>query len=293
MIPKIILKAIKPFRLISMITTYILGAGLVQYLKSKQGWAQWIAGIIFILFFSLCLELMRLLKYLTNIRSWPQGISLKEVKMTRTVVLVLIATFLTLSLSIFMSWMIAGVLWQGLVALVILLLIDGAIYYLCDWFSTLKPYQLLFEGLFYVILPPAFAYFLQSEEIHVFLTLVVICLVPAYLALRLLIQIQHFGDDHMRDEQSIVTKIGWERAMIFHNALILLTFVFFALIVFRGFPWFILWPVFLALPIGLVEVWLMERVRRGGKPLWLVMKVATASTLFIPVYLLSFAFWIR
>ena len=290
---KIILKAIKPFRLISMVTTYILGAGLVQYLKSTQDWSQWIAGIFFVLFSGLTVELMRLLKRLTKPSHWPEGIKFKEVKVTRLALLGLIATFMTISLSIFMSWMISGVLWQGLVVLVILLLIDGAFYYLCEESSPLKPYQLLFEGLFYVILPPAFAYFLQSDEVHVFLTLVVICLVPAYLAMRLLIQIQHFGIDRQWDDQSIVTKIGWERAMTFHNALILLTFVFFAMIVFFGFPWFILWPVFLALPIGLVEVWLMERVRRGGKPMWLLMKVATASVLFIPVYLLSFAFWVR
>lgn len=293
MIPKIILKAFKPFKLISMITTYFLGAGLVQYLKSTQDWSQWIAGIFFILFSSVSLELMRLLKRLANPTQWPEGIKFKEVKLTRMVILALIAAFLTISLSIFMSWMISGALWQGLVVLVIFLLIDGALYYLCEWFSALKPYQLLFEALFYVILPPAFAYFLQSEEIHIFLTLVVICIVPAYLAWRFLIQIQLLGDDLKRNDQTIVTKIGWDWSMIFHNALILLTFVLFALIVFFGFPWFILWPIFLVLPIGLVEVWLMERVRRGGKPLWLIMKVATASILFIPVYMLSFAFWVR
>ena len=293
MIPKIILTAFKPFRLISLITTFILGAGLVQYLRSTQNWSQWITGILFMIFSSLSLELMRLLKRLANPTQWSNGIKFKEVKLTRMVILALIAAFLTISVSIFMSWRISGVLWQGLVLLVILLLIDGALYYLCEWLSALKPYQLLFEAFFYVILPPAFAYFLQSDEIHIFLTLVVICLVPAYLALRLLIQIQHLGDDLKRDDQTIVTKIGWDWAMILHNALILLTFVLFALIVFFGFPWFILWPIFLALPIGLVEVWLMERVRRGSKPLWLVMKVAAASILFIPVYLLSFAFWIR
>jgi len=293
MIPKIILNAFKPIKLISMITTYILGAGLVQYLKSTQDWSQWTVGILFILFSGLSLELMRLLKRLTNPTQWTEGIKFKEVKLTRMVILALIAAFLTISLTIFMSWMISGDLWQGLVVLVILLLIDGALYYLCEWVSALKPYQLLFEALFYIILPPAFAYFLQSEEIHIFLTLVVMCIVPAYLAWRILIQIQHLGDDLNRDDQTIVKKIGWDWAMIFHNALILLTFVLFALIVFFGFPWFILWPIFLVLPIGIVEVWLMERVRKGGKPLWLVMKVATASILFIPVYLLSFAFWIR
>jgi hypothetical protein len=65
------------------------------------------------------------------------------------------------------------------------------------------------------------------------------------------------------------------------------------LIALIGFPWFILWPVFLTLPIGLFEIWLMEGVRRGKKPLWGLMQFATACVLFIPIYLLGFAFWIR
>jgi hypothetical protein len=47
------------------------------------------------------------------------------------------------------------------------------------------------------------------------------------------------------------------------------------------------------LPIGLLQVWLMERVKRGMKPLWRVMRFATACVLFIPLYLIGFAFWIR
>jgi hypothetical protein len=51
--------------------------------------------------------------------------------------------------------------------------------------------------------------------------------------------------------------------------------------------------VFLTLPLGLVEIWLMERVRRGQKPLWRIMQFAMGSTFVIPVYLLAFAFWLR
>jgi hypothetical protein len=81
--------------------------------------------------------------------------------------------------------------------------------------------------------------------------------------------------------------------MTLHNALILLTFLLFAMVTLFGFPWFLLWPVFLVLPLGLLEIWLMERVRRGSKPLWIVMQIAAACVLFIPMYLVGFAFWIR
>jgi len=293
MIMKIILKAIKPFRLIALAATYSLGAGLVQYVRSLKSWSQLISGLVFLVCLSLSLELMRLLKRLASADQWPVGVTFKEVKQTRTIILALIATFLTAAAIIFVHWMISGVLWQGFVILVLSLLGLSFFYYLCEGFSSLKPYQLLFEGLFYIVVPPAFAYFLQSDETHLFLTLMVMGFVPAYLAFRILSQLQSVDEDDRLDHQTIVVRMGWEKALVFHNALVLLTFVIFALIVFFGFPWFLLWPVFLALPIGMLEVWLMERVRRGGKPFWVMMRVATASILFIPVYLLSFAFWIR
>jgi 1,4-dihydroxy-2-naphthoate octaprenyltransferase len=117
--------------------------------------------------------------------------------------------------------------------------------------------------------------------------------VPAYLAYRILDQIARFGEDHRLEKVSFVTQTGWAKGMTFHNALILLTFFLFALVSLIKIPWFLMWPVFLSLPIGLLEIWLMERVRAGGKPLWRVMKFASAMVFFLPVYLLAFAFWIR
>ncbi len=81
--------------------------------------------------------------------------------------------------------------------------------------------------------------------------------------------------------------------MTYHNAFILLTYLFLALMTLFGFPWFLLWPAFLSLPIGLLEIWLMERTRRGARPIWRVMFFATACVLFVPLYLLSFNFWVR
>jgi len=37
----------------------------------------------------------------------------------------------------------------------------------------------------------------------------------------------------------------------------------------------------------------MERVKRGGKPFWVIMQIAALCVLVIPIYLIGFAFWIR
>jgi len=169
----------------------------------------------------------------------------------------------------------------------------GIFDYLAQINESMQIYQVMSEALLFVILPPTVAFFFQSQDLHRLLTLVVIGLVPAYLAYRLLVQLSHFGRDIKLGNHTVVTKIGWEKAMVLHNALILLTYLLFALITPLGFPWFLIWPVFLSLPIGLLEIWLMERVRQGKKPLWRVMQIATAAVFLLPIYLISFAFWIR
>jgi 1,4-dihydroxy-2-naphthoate octaprenyltransferase len=293
MILRTIIKAFKPFRLISLVMTYLLGAGLVQYVRVLTSWLVLIQGGLFLLFFALSLELLRLLQSLAEPKRWPEGMGLREAKLVRIIIGAMAATFLTVATTILIAWLQAGVIWQGLVLLLLVLLAVSGFYYFSQFVSILRPVVLLGEVLLFVVIPPAFAYFLQSDDLHHYLTMVVISLVPAYLAYRILKHIQNFAHDQKYEIETFVTRMGWENAMVYHNALILLTYFLFALIALLGIHWFLIWPVFLTLPIGLLEIWLIERTRRGMKPLWRVMQIAAASVLWIPVYLLGFAFWIR
>lgn len=293
MISKTLLSVLKPFQLISLVLTYALGAGLVQYVRGIDTWAGFIQGLVFLLLFIISLDYLRSLEKLRDVTNWPEGMLLKEARQVRLLIAIITGTLLTVSTTIFIGWMFGDILWQGLLFLIIALMIVGAFYYLSNVLEGLRPFQILIETLLFVVFPPAVAYFIQSDDLHRLLTLVVIGLVPAYMAYRLIVLLKRFPQDYKRDTSTVVTQIGWERTMFLHNALILLTYLLFALVAILGFPWFLIWPVFLTLPIGLLEVWLMERVRRGGKPFWRVMQFASASVLFFPIYLIGFAFWIR
>lgn len=293
MIRKIVLKALKPFRLISLVTTYILGAGLVQYIREMRSWPVMFQGVVFLLLFSISLELLRVLQTLQDVKKWPEGMMLEEAKQARLVLASICAVFMTVATTLFIGWMVTGILWQGLTFLIMGLVGAGSLYFLARVIDDLRAFQILIEAVLFVVIPPAVAYFLQSQDLHRLLTLVVIGLVPAFMSYRVLVGLKWFSRDQKYGNKTIVTYLGWPKSMVLHNAMILLTYLIFALIAILGFPWFLLWPVFLTLPIGLVEIWLMERVKRGGKPLWPVMQFATASVLLLPIYLIGFAFWIR
>lgn len=293
MILKVVLKALKPFRLISLVATYILGAGLVQYIREMRSWPVLFQGIVFLLLFSIGVESLRVLQSLQDVKQWPEGMLLEEAKQARLVLALICAVFMTVATTLFIGWMVNGILWQGLIFLIMGLIGTGSVYYLARVLEDLRSFEILIEAILFVVIPPAVAYFLQSQDLHRLLTLVVIGMVPAYMSYRVLIGLKWFSRDRKYGNKTIVMYLGWPKAMVLHNAMILLTYLIFALIAVLGFPWFLLWPVFLTLPIGLLEIWLMERVRRGGKPQWPVMQFATASVLLLPIYLIGFAFWIR
>lgn len=293
MIVRTVLKSIKPFSLVSLFTTYILGAGLVQYLRKFLGLGDLLLGGLFLLFVVIGFELMGINQDLRDARNWPSNSSPVEVRRARWIIALIVTTLLTVSVTIFIDWMVRDVLWQGLVFLVVGFVITCALYFISENNKILKPYKILIESFLFVVIPPAFAFFLQSSEPHRLLTLVVVGLIPTFLAYRIMVQLKSYNDDLTSGTNTFVSHIGWEKAMVAHNALILLSYLLFAMDAIIGFPWFLLWPVFLTLPIGLVEIWLMERVRHGSKPLWRLMQFATASVFFIPMYLLGFAFWIR
>ena len=293
MFTDIVKKLIKPFRLVSLLTTYALGLGLVQYVRSLRSWSFAIQGFIFLLMITLGAEALGLLSQVRRQIQITRDLTDKQKHQLRMLLAVLAGTFLTVATTIFIGWMVSGVLWQGWLSLILLALLAGIVYYLTMTIQEITAYEILGEVLLFVIIPPATAFFIQSRDFHRLLTLTVIPFVASYLCYPLLLSLKWYSADQRHERKTIATQVGWERTMVLHNALILLAYLLFALIALLNFPWFLLWPVFLTLPIGLLEIWLMERIRRGRKPLWMVMQVATTSVYFIPMYLLGFAYWIR
>lgn len=290
---KRLIKTIKPFRLVSLITTYALGAGLVQYVQNMRSWLVFLQGLFFLILTTTSFEFLSFLIQINDPTSKLTDLSLKDRKQYRLFSALTSATLLTIAIIIFVDWMVKGILWQGLGFVMLLLGGAGLFYVISKINEKISAFQILFEAVLFVIIPPAFAYFLQSEDLHRLLTMVVFSLIPAFIAYRLLSQLMAYNHNPKGGRHKLITTLGWAQAMFLHNALILLSFLLYAINALLGFPWFLLWPVFLTLPIGLLEVWLMERVRRGGKPLWRVMQVSTVCVFLLPMYLIGFAFWIR
>jgi len=137
-----LIKAIKPFKLIALVAMYILGAGLVQYVQSLQIQTGVVEGGLFLIFFSISIELLRLLHSLGDIRQRPEGMNIKELRQTRWLIAGSAAVLMTVAMTLFINWMVSDLLWLGIVFFVIALFIIGLLYYISDATPSLKPYQL-------------------------------------------------------------------------------------------------------------------------------------------------------
>jgi 1,4-dihydroxy-2-naphthoate octaprenyltransferase len=270
-----------------------MGAGLAQYVRTLSSSMALLSGGVFLVLALLSFDYLLALQQMNDPKYQDPDQPEDERRRVRLAYGAIAAALITVAVTVFVGWLINGLLWQGITLLLIAFFAVGGLVVYAGMKGKWRPFQPLFETLLVVVIPPAMGFFLQTEQMHSFLTLIVLGPVPLYLAFSLLTQLIHFGEDQQWERQTTVTEMGWEPAMVLHNALILLGYVLLALGNLLGLPWFLVWPVFLTLPLGLVEIWLMERTRRGQKPLWRIMQFAMGSTFVIPVYLLAFAFWLR
>jgi hypothetical protein len=60
-----------------------------------------------------------------------------------------------------------------------------------------------------------------------------------------------------------------------------------------GLPLSIGWPVIFVLPVGLFQIWMINRIADGAKPNWNLLILIALSTFGLTTYLLTYTFWTR
>ena len=142
-------------------------------------------------------------------------------------------------------------------------------------------------------LVPALSFMLQYGELHRLLAMATFPLTLLHLAMMLAYEFPDYASDFKYQKQTLLVRMGWERGMLMHNLLILVSFLVLGTAAILGLPLAIALPGFLSLPLGLFQIWMMNRIGDGAKPNWPALTFTAAALLGITVYLLMFAFWTR
>ena len=139
---------------------------------------------------------------------------------------------------------------------------------------------------------PAFGFLLQSGAFHRLLSFVTFPLTLLALAFLLVLNFPTFATDLKYAHHTLLTRLTWQRGVPVHHLLILFAFLFFSCAPFLHIPWRVIWPVFLALPFAIVQVFWLQRIANGGRPLWNFLSALSIASFGLSAYFLAMTFWI-
>lgn len=142
-------------------------------------------------------------------------------------------------------------------------------------------------------LVPAFAFLLQSGDLHRLLAMATFPLTMLHLAMMLAFEFPDYATDIRLGKRTLLVRMGWQRAVLLHNMLILFAYVTLGLAVILGLPFFIALPSLLTFPLGFLQIWQMRRIADGAKPNWTALALTGIALFTVVAYLLTFAFWTR
>jgi 1,4-dihydroxy-2-naphthoate octaprenyltransferase len=289
---RIFIKLARPLLILLAALTYFLGVGITRYLGHSLNFASMGLGLLAILAIQVAafwlveffhLPFTPLAKGETPRNREAFRIALLQSSMAlltvsgATVVTLLIARLIPISAGVFL--------------LLIILLFYG---------YSVPPLRLSDIGYGELILAislgtlyPALAFFIQYGEYHRLLTFATFPLTLLALAYLLVNDFPTFATDIKYGRNSMLTRLTWQRAIPIHHLLVLLSFLFFALVPLLGFPWGLVWPVFLVLPFAAIQVIWIQRIARGGRALWKFIVPLAATVFGLTAYLLALTLWIR
>src|SRR5450759_5056911 len=290
-------KLFRPLFLLGGILLYALGAGIARFLGNNIDWQAYLLG-------QACATLLQLApiflkeyfdSFSTPPRPFRRPENQSEEKVPYTVgrlpALLISATILTVGAVLTVLLYRNGNMKLEAFTIV-------GIAFLITFFYATPPVRLIHSGygelataIIMSNLIPAFAFLLQAGGFHRLLAMATFPLTPIYLAMTLALSLPTYATDIKYENRTLLVRMGWQRAMSLHNVLILRGFLLIALAMVLGLSWHVIWPVFLALPVGLFQIWQMDQIKEGAKPRFRLLTVTAIATFGLVAYLFAFTFW--
>jgi 1,4-dihydroxy-2-naphthoate octaprenyltransferase len=295
----------RPIYMLGGILLFFLGSGITHYLGYRINWETFLLGlacVMCILLISVFLGIYfneEQLSFVGNeggsqeilqgIHQAPTG----EYYLTnRTALLLTVITsgigiLIILLLMVGNNINLGGI--SGLILAILLVLLNQA-----------PPFRLINSGFGELIsavlmanLVPAISFVLQTGSLHHLLLFATFPLTFLYIAMGMVLRLPNYLADSKKDLRTLLVQIGWQNGIQLHNILVLIAFLLVGISGVTGLPWKVFWPVFLAFPLGIYQIWLMNRVAGGVRPRWDHISFTAVATFGLMAYMLAFSFWMN
>jgi 1,4-dihydroxy-2-naphthoate octaprenyltransferase len=297
-----ILRIAQPILLIGSLLTYTLGLGIAHYLSFTIDWGTAILGSTLVLF------LLTAKNYLSAFFTYPEDlpsanlskeikgedpdfISLKVIQRNLLLQIGLVALGIGAAVTfVLMMRKVVGITTLFALGIALLFALAAAI---PPFRVERRGYGELIEGVMVCNLIPAIAFLLQNSTVHPFLGILTFPLTFVYLAMKVATSLEYFAFATKYKTGTMIVQMGWQRAISMHNLSILLAFLLLGGFVLLRLPWMLAWSIFLALPLGLLQIFLVQRIADGAKPHWWMVRLSAISTFGVMAYLTTLTLWMH
>ncbi|MFH1523449.1 MAG: hypothetical protein ABIF04_00625 [Chloroflexota bacterium] len=285
-------KLSRPLQLILAALTYVLGAGIARYLGHPIKFATLGLGLL------AALALQAAAYWLVEYFRLPLTPLAKDEtprlrEAMRTTLFQSATALLTVSAAVVVVLLLTRQFPTAAGVVLVLVAVLFIAYAIPPLRLSERGYGELLLAIYLGTLLPTLAFLLKTGEFHRLLTFVTFPITLLALAYLLVWNFPTFVTDQKFGRHTLLTRLTWQRAIPIHHFLLLAAFLLFTIAPFLGFPWGLVWSVFLVLPFVIVQIIWLQRIARGGRTLWNFMTALAAATFGLSVYLLAFTFWIR
>ena len=288
-----------PYLLGSMLL-YALGAGIAHHLQASIDWGVYWTGQAWLIMLQLSFQLLdTYFAFRVEGRQadhpilYRGGDNVVEGKLPQAAAFWLAIACLTVtaSLTVYLIWFTRSS--QAVELFMALIGIGGLLYAVPPVRLATSGYGELTCAILLANLTPGFAFLLQHSELNRVLAMVTFPLTALGLAMFLALELPHYATDLKVLKRTLMVRLGWQNGMQLHNLLILSSYMLLALAVVLGLPMYLVWPALLTLPVGVFQIWMMNRIAAGARPNWLILSIISLVTFFLTTYMLAFSFWIH
>jgi 1,4-dihydroxy-2-naphthoate octaprenyltransferase len=140
---------------------------------------------------------------------------------------------------------------------------------------------------------PALGFALQAGGFHRLVNAVTFPLFLIALTTFLALDFPGFAEDVKYERRTLLTRLGWQRAIPLHNAVLAAAYVLFAAAPFFGLPFSLFWPSLLTIPLAGYQIFMLRNIGEGVRPLWNALAINAAAIFGLTTYLLTLTFWLR
>jgi len=294
------LEHLRPLHVVSLVACYLLGGGLARHLGVLVDWSAFLIGLLWSVFTALGFFMLadrfqtgERLGLLLRLPFQPDR-DAEQTEETEPVELIYLAASLLAAAAVTSLFIFRLPVFSIETAFLMMVFFGGL------FLLTAPGIQFANSGFtepltsfLLVLIPPALGYTLQTGEYHRFLALSVFPLYPLHLAMLLFWQLPEYPRDLRLGRKTLMIRLGWLQGIFVHNLLVLTGFLLFGAGVLFGFPARIGWPILLVLPLAGYLIWYLSRLKDGAPTRWLPLSLLSGSIYYLPVYLITYSYWIR